>query len=38
MTEDGTGAVTQVQLANPRTGHDLPARLFSIPNEIAQRR
>jgi outer membrane lipoprotein-sorting protein len=38
MTEDGSGAVTRVELQNPRTGHDLPARLFSIQNEIAQRR
>ena len=38
MTEDASGAVTRVSLQNLRTGHDLPARLFSIPNEIAQRR
>jgi outer membrane lipoprotein-sorting protein len=34
MTEDASGGVTRVELANPRTGHDLPASLFSIPNEI----
>jgi outer membrane lipoprotein-sorting protein len=38
MTEDGSGAVTRVELENPRTGHDLPARLFNITNEIAERR
>ena len=38
MTEDGSGAVTRVELANPKTGHDIPARLFSITQEIAQRR
>jgi outer membrane lipoprotein-sorting protein len=37
MTEDGSGAVTRVELTNPKTGHDLPARLFSIPNEVDSR-
>jgi outer membrane lipoprotein-sorting protein len=37
MTEDGSGAVTRVEMADPKTGHAIPARLFSIPNEIARR-
>jgi outer membrane lipoprotein-sorting protein len=38
MTEDASGSVTRVELADPRTGHDIPASLFNIPNEMAQRR
>jgi outer membrane lipoprotein-sorting protein len=37
MTEDGSGAVTRVEMADPKTGHAIPANLFSIPNEIARR-
>lgn len=37
VTEDGSGAVTQVQLSGLKTGHDLPARLFSIKLETDRR-
>jgi outer membrane lipoprotein-sorting protein len=36
-TEDGSGAVTQVSLAEARSGHALPARLFNITNEMNSR-
>ncbi len=37
MTEDGSGAVTRVEMADPRTGHTLAARLFNIPLEVDSR-
>ena len=37
MTEDGSGAITRVSLAEARSGHAIPARLFSIPNEMRER-
>ena len=37
MTEDGSGAVTRVSLGETRSGHAIPARLFSIPNEVRSR-
>lgn len=36
-TIDGTGSVTRVELIDLKTGHDIPARLFSIPQEINAR-
>ena len=38
VTEDGSGAVTQVQLIELKTGHDIPSRLFSIKLESDSRR
>lgn len=38
VTEDGTGAVTQVQLSGLKTGHAIPSRLFSIKLETESRR
>lgn len=38
VTEDGTGAVTQVQLSGLKTGHVIPSRLFSIKLETDSRR
>jgi outer membrane lipoprotein-sorting protein len=37
VTEDASGGSTEVRLSDPRIGHDIPAGLFSIQNEIAAR-
>jgi len=38
VTEDGSGAVTQVEISELRTGHNIPSRLFSIKLETDSRR